>query len=365
MKRIIKLLFLLVVVFFTGCSSVRNLNDYDSVTYEKKDNSGNEILGSVKVATIGFTWSSCKPNDNKAIRLMKRLEQKALRKYGPNIDIIDLEIGGMNGPITTALWAGGGAGILGSAVLGASFTERVVNGKEEETKIKDPAGYGASMGLMVGSACLFLVKGIEAKAVVVKSDTPYKQGSYRLASESEIREKQINYYYKKNEIERENRATEKKARQEKNQGLLNNLRTQLIVRGKDAGSPIVILDKSITNINSADGVSCFVEFINTSDKLVKYVNFDLIPYNRVFDQAYCHIDGKSEKTVNVTNFIGPNETYTAAWENVWYNSTILTMTISKVEVIYADNTKFVVEDPSILKAIEFTSEEQTQYRNLK
>ena len=64
------------------------------------------------------------------------------------------------------------------------------------------------------------------------------------------------------------------------------------------------MDKGISTINSADGVSCYVDFINISDKLAKYVNIDVTPYNRVFDQAYSHIDGSSNKTVNVTNFIG-------------------------------------------------------------
>ncbi len=34
---------------------------------------------------------------------MQRLEQKALRKYGKNIDIIAVDIGSMNGSGTTAL----------------------------------------------------------------------------------------------------------------------------------------------------------------------------------------------------------------------------------------------------------------------
>ena len=72
---------------------------------------------------------------------------------------------------------------------------------------------------------------------------------------------------------------------------LNNLKNQLIIRGKDVKSPIVILKKGISEINSADGVSCYVDFVNVSGKLAKYVKIDVTPYNRVFDQAYSHIDG--------------------------------------------------------------------------
>ena len=297
---------------------------------------------------------------------MKRLEEKALKKYGPNIDIIDVDIGGMNALTTSLLWGAGGAAFTGAALASSSFTEEVSDEyNQKETKVTNQAGYDASLGIAAGSLVTFFFKGIEAKAIVIKSETPYKRGSYRLTTEDEIRSKQNSYHSNKKEIETKRLSDEKKLKLEKDQELFNNLRNQLIIRGKEVKSPVVVLDYGISKINSADGVSCYVDFINISDKLAKYVNISLVPYNRVFDQAYSHLDGSSEKTVNVTNFIGPNESYLAAWENVWYNSTILTMKITKIEMIFTDNTKLVIDNPDALKKIEFTKDELTQYQDLK
>ena len=87
----------------------------------------------------------------------------------------------------------------------------------------------------------------------------------------------------------------------------------------------------------------------------------MTPYNRVLDQAYSHIDGTSNKTVTVTNFIGPNEEYYASWTNVWYNSTILLMEVTKVEMIFTDNTNLVIDNAELLKNIEFSANEYSQY----
>ncbi len=363
MKKIYFLL--LLIPFFSSCASVRNLNNYDPVTYEKNDHIGKEILGSVKVSTLGFTWTSLTPFSNRTVKLMDRLEDKAIKTYGEYIDIIDVELGGMDGLTTTLLWGAGGALFSGSALVNSYFTDEVTERGKRKTVVTNEIGYNVSMGVAGSSLLFFLFKGIKASAIVIKSDTPYKRGNYKLVSEDEIYEKQNKYYSNKNEIDLEQKESKRNADLKKNQKLYNNLKNQLILRGKEVNSPIVILDSGITDINSAEGVSCYVDFINISDKLAKYVNIDLVPYNRVFDQAYSHIDGSSEKTVNITNFIGPNEEYSAAWDNVWYNSTILTMKISKVEMIFTDNTKLVIDNPDEIEKIFFTSDEYSQYKDLK
>ncbi len=363
MKKIYFLL--LLIPFLSSCASIRNLNNYDSVTYEKNDYIGNEILGSVKVTTLGFTWTSLTPYDNRTVRLMDRLEEKAIKEYGEYIDIIDVELGGMDGLTTTLLWGAGGAAFAGSAFANSFFTDEVTKKGKTEITVTNPVGYNISMGLAAGSLLFFGFKGIKASAIVVKSDTPYKRGNYRLVTEEEIYEKQDRYYSNKKEIDLEQKKLQRAANLKKNQELYNNLKNQLIIRGKEVNSPVVILDYGISDINSKEGVSCYVDFINISDKLAKYVNIDLVPYNCVYDQAYSHIDGSSEKTLNITNFIGPNEEYSAAWDNVWYNSTIISMKISKVEMIFTDNSKLVIDNPEELEKIVFTSDEYSQYKDLK
>lgn len=145
--------------------------------------------------------------------------------------------------------------------------------------------------------------------------------------------------------------------------ILEDLKIKLISRGKEINSPIVILYSDIIDINSAGGVSSKIDFINISEKKIKYVNFDLIPYNRVYDQAYSEIGGESVKTVQVVNFISPNDYYNAVWKNVWYNSTIAFMNICKIEIIFDDNTRITIDEDKI-NNIMFDSEESTEYQEL-
>lgn len=382
-KYFLLVLFLLILVFF-GCSSVKNLNDYDNVTYQKKNYLGERTLGTVKVSKLGFVWEKFYPTDKKSIIMMQKLEKEALKKYGQNIKIINASIGGMNGGITTALWVGGGAVFTGAAVASSSFTEEVSKNGKTETEITNENGYNTAMGIALGSLAVFLFKGIEATATVIESDTPYKIGSYYLISDEQIEEKQNEYYRNKIELdqkakeeqwkleaeqrqsEQENRYQQLKTEKEQNLKLFVNLKNQLISRGKNVGSPVVVLEKDVEETSAyTDGISCYVEFINITDKVAKYVKFDFTPYNRVFDQAYSHIDGTSNKTVTVTNFIGPNETYYAKWENVWFNSTIEYIKLTKVEMIFADNTSLIINNPDKLKQTEFSENEQLQYNKIK
>ncbi len=57
-------------------------------------------------------------------------------------------------------------------------------------------------------------------------------------------------------------------------------------------------------INSVDGVSPAIAFRNNSGKTIKYIHFDLTPYNRVDDPVACTIRGYSATTCTAT---GPFE----------------------------------------------------------
>ncbi len=362
MKKIL-FLGLLICIILTSCTSVKSMSDYDEVTWAEKDYYDQKILGEVKVTTLGFTWETLKPQSNKTKVLMNRLEKKAIRKYGKNIDIVNVDIGGMDGLSTTMIWSAGGTAAMALIISALENVERTDNSQGEKQHIyTDEETTRILLGYIPFFA--FMFKGIQANATVIKSDSIYQKGEYKLISEDEIYDKRKDYNSRKYEIEYERRRLQNELQLEKDQNQLSDLRTRLIRRGKNTKSPIVILDKGISTINSADGVSCYVDFINISDKLAKYVNIDVTPYNRVFDQAYSHIDGSSNKTVNVTNFIGPNEEYRASWENVWYNSTILTMKVTKVEMIFSDNTKLIIDDPELLKTIEFSTDENLKYKEL-
>lgn len=106
--------------------------------------------------------------------------------------------------------------------------------------------------------------------------------------------------------------------------------------------------------NSAGGVSVQFRYGNDSDKTVKYVTFTVVPYNAVKDVQSCTISGISEARLQVTGPINAKDADSCTFENVWYNSTISTVELTKIEIEYMDGSK------EILKGGEIQYEEITE-----
>lgn len=137
-------------------------------------------------------------------------------------------------------------------------------------------------------------------------------------------------------------AIQEKLKQE-NTNYYNNLFSPI----KSQGLPLAISDFATKAPNSAGGVDCSISFYNTSDKVIKYVYFDVVPYNRVDDIAYSEINGKSTRTIKLIDFINPDGYYSATWENVWYNNSISYMKIDSVKVIFKDNIESIIDPDKI------------------
>lgn len=91
--------------------------------------------------------------------------------------------------------------------------------------------------------------------------------------------------------------------------------------------------------NSAGGVSVQITFQNDTQKTIKYVYFDVVPYNAVKDVQSCTISGKSKAELSFTGPIEPGAVCrNIYWENVWYNHTITTLDLVMVEVLYMDGS---------------------------
>ncbi len=154
------------------------------------------------------------------------------------------------------------------------------------------------------------------------------------------------------------------------------------------------------DINTADGVSPFIYWRNDSGKTIKYINFTAIPYNAVGDIVYSEIGGKSTAILSVT---GPIDSFNneidirgsyfkylhysmrpvyqdiygdkegmyyieywvseyyyltdqdfdncykkSSWRPVWYNSTVSSIKITSVEIIYMDGSTETINKPIIL-----------------
>lgn len=109
--------------------------------------------------------------------------------------------------------------------------------------------------------------------------------------------------------------------------------------------PILILGHNAEYPNSVGGVSFTVTFQNTSDKVIKYADFTVTPFNRVGDIATSEIADLSTTSLRAT---GPfaldyNGSRGIEWGPVWYNSTIAFSLIEKIEIEFMDGTTQIIE----------------------
>jgi hypothetical protein len=118
-------------------------------------------------------------------------------------------------------------------------------------------------------------------------------------------------------------------------------------------SPILILRSNSGVPNSAGGVDVDIFFKNISDKRIKYIYFTVVPYNRVDDIVRSEIGEKSSAILEQVGYIEPNDFSedNKVWGNVWYNSTIAYMKITKIETIFEDNSKMAIDDTNIIDNI--------------
>lgn len=109
----------------------------------------------------------------------------------------------------------------------------------------------------------------------------------------------------------------------------------------DKARSIIQVSKVSTNDpNSAGGVNFSVVWQNTSDKVIKYCYFTVVPYNSVGDAVSCTIRHQSEFTGKVTGPINPGQRYgeNYSWQNAWYNNSIVKAKLTKIRIEYMDGT---------------------------
>ena len=114
-----------------------------------------------------------------------------------------------------------------------------------------------------------------------------------------------------------------------------------LIETNQKNSKLNILGTSITSINSVGGVDLSIswKYLNKS-KDIKYIYFDMLPYNTVGDP----VKGKYDNGVKTGKITGPisssNKKIISKWSTFWYNSTICCFKITKVKVEYMDGSKY-------------------------
>lgn len=109
----------------------------------------------------------------------------------------------------------------------------------------------------------------------------------------------------------------------------------------DKARSVIRISKVYTdNPNSAGGVALHVVWQNTSNKVIKYSYFTVVPYNSVEDAVSCTIRHQSEFTGKVTGPINPDQWNGESryWDNAWYNNTIVKAKLTKIQIDYMDGT---------------------------
>lgn len=107
-----------------------------------------------------------------------------------------------------------------------------------------------------------------------------------------------------------------------------------------ARSIIRVSRVSTDDPNSAGGVDFSIVWQNTSNKVIKYCYFTVVPYNAVEDAVSCTIRRESEFTGKVTGPINPGQWNGEgrSWECAWYNRSIVKAKLKSIKIDYIDGT---------------------------
>ncbi|WP_438862387.1 hypothetical protein [Neptunicella sp.] len=116
-----------------------------------------------------------------------------------------------------------------------------------------------------------------------------------------------------------------------------------MIEAKKLGAPILMTSLWSNKPNSAGGVTVrgFYYALADSDNPIKYIDFEVIPYNAVNDVVASTIDGKTKASLRVT---GPlvekqGENIPVIWENVWYNNSLSCVQLNSITFEYINGDK--------------------------
>ncbi|MEK6658107.1 MAG: hypothetical protein AABY36_00330, partial [Campylobacterota bacterium] len=122
---------------------------------------------------------------------------------------------------------------------------------------------------------------------------------------------------------------------------------EAIKKARANGMPILITAKGETRPNSAGGVDTYINFVNISNKNIKYVDVGFIPFNGVNEKVSSSIGNQSLKLLRFTGPLEQDKHSRAYWKNVWYNNSIKCSHIVSVKVIYMDDSNQIIDESEI------------------
>lgn len=188
-----------------------------------------------------------------------------------------------------------------------------------------------------------------AEAVNLASKTDYQKAIDDMTSILNIdskneKAKSLKLQYQSSfqqKVEEEKRAELERKRQE-----AESAKQQEI---SNARNTIKIVRLYTSNPNSASGVDLHIVWKNTSNKIMKYVTFKVVPFNAVEDVQRCDIRGYSNYNSQVTGPINAGVTYGDGrlWENAWYNYTITHAKCVGINITYMDDSSASLDENQV------------------
>ena len=124
---------------------------------------------------------------------------------------------------------------------------------------------------------------------------------------------------------------------------------QCISNAKEVDSDLIITSITTSEPDENDGICVSVDLLNIGEKTLKYVILDVIPINRVNDPVGDNYSDDPFRQLKITGPVEKWEPMSFYSKPLWFNHTIARADIYMIEVIYMDNSNFIIDDPKQIK----------------
>lgn len=112
-------------------------------------------------------------------------------------------------------------------------------------------------------------------------------------------------------------------------------------------------------VNSADGIGIRYLIYNATDKPIKYISVEFLPYDTVGEITRCNTTGKDMHAVKLVGPFNVNEKAGFKEDVVWYNPTIKEVKIRKVHIEYMDGTEETINGEDL---VDISDKKSVYYR---
>jgi hypothetical protein len=117
---------------------------------------------------------------------------------------------------------------------------------------------------------------------------------------------------------------------------------------KEAGAPILISSLFTNDPNSSGGVNVRTWYyvLASEENPIKYIDFEVVPYNAVDDLVASTIGNSVKGSLRVTGPLVEKEgaRVPAVWQNVWYNNSIECTLLNSISIEMMNGEVYTYDD---------------------